>query len=72
VWSIDGSRVFRLCTWSRTSRKLEKWRKTLSTIQTMLDDAEEKQLTERAVKEWLSDLKDLAYDVDDIVDELTT
>jgi hypothetical protein len=51
---------------------LEKWRKTLSTIQTMLDDAEEKQHTERAVKEWLDDLRDLAYDVDDIVDELAT
>jgi hypothetical protein len=51
---------------------LGKWRKTLSTIQTMLDDAEEKQHTDRAVKEWLDDLRDLAYDVDDIVDELTT
>jgi hypothetical protein len=51
---------------------LEKWRKTLSTIQAMLDDAEEKQYTERVVKEWLNDLRDLAYDVDDIVDELAT
>jgi hypothetical protein len=51
---------------------LEKWRKTLSTIQAMLDDAEEKQYTERVVKEWLDDLRDLAYDVDDIVDELAT
>jgi hypothetical protein len=38
----------------------------------MLGDAEEKQYTDRAVKEWLDDLRDLAYDVDDIVDELTT
>jgi hypothetical protein len=51
---------------------LEKWRKTLSTIQAMLDDVEEKQYTERAVKEWLDDLRHLAYDVDDIVDELAT
>jgi Leucine-rich repeat (LRR) protein len=51
---------------------LEKLRKTLATIQAMLDDVEEKQYTERVVKEWLDDLRDLAYDVDDIVDELTT
>jgi Leucine-rich repeat (LRR) protein len=51
---------------------LDKWRKTLSRIQTMLDDAEEKQHSDRAVKEWLDDLRDLAYDLDDIVDELTT
>jgi hypothetical protein len=51
---------------------LDKWKKTLSRIQTMLDDAEEKQHSDRAVKEWLDDLRDLAYDLDDIVDELTT
>ncbi|XP_035541226.1 putative disease resistance RPP13-like protein 1 [Juglans regia] len=54
-------------------KKLDKWRKTLSTIQKVLDDAEEKELHAEgaAVKEWLDDLKDLAYDVEDILDEFT-
>lgn len=36
--------------------KLEKWRKILLMIQAVLSDAEEKQLTDRAVKMWLYDL----------------
>jgi Leucine-rich repeat (LRR) protein len=51
---------------------LDKWRTTLPAIQKMLDDAEEKQYTDTDVKEWLDDLRHLIYDVDDIVDELTT
>ncbi|KAB1221671.1 putative disease resistance RPP13-like protein 1 [Morella rubra] len=51
---------------------LEQWRKTLSRIQAVLDDAEEKQHTVRAIKMWLDDLRDLAYDLDDILDEFTT
>ncbi|KAL1146402.1 hypothetical protein V6Z11_A11G369700 [Gossypium hirsutum] len=35
----------------------------------MLDDAEEKQIKNEGVKKWLEDLQDLAYDVDDILDE---
>ncbi|XP_044470869.1 putative disease resistance RPP13-like protein 1 isoform X3 [Mangifera indica] len=52
--------------------KLKKWEKTLKMIEAVLDDAEEKQLTNRAVKLWLDDLKDLAYDVEDILDEFAT
>ncbi|KAG7980358.1 hypothetical protein I3843_05G179300 [Carya illinoinensis] len=55
-------------------KKLDKWRKMLSMIQKVLDDAEEKELHAQstAVKEWLEDLKDLAYDVEDILDEFAT
>ncbi|KAF5445978.1 hypothetical protein F2P56_031645 [Juglans regia] len=58
----------------RLEKKLDKWLKTLSTIQKVLDDAEEKELHAEgaAVKEWLDDLKDLAYDVEDILDEFAT
>jgi len=52
--------------------KLDKWTKMLSTIEAVLDDAEEKQDHGRAVKKWLDDLRDLAYDVDDILDEFAT
>ncbi|KAL6127843.1 hypothetical protein ACLB2K_071204 [Fragaria x ananassa] len=51
---------------------LEKWTRTLRAIEAMLSDAEEKQLTQRAVKEWLDDLRDLAYDVQDVLDIFDT
>ncbi|XP_031254926.1 putative disease resistance RPP13-like protein 1 [Pistacia vera] len=51
---------------------IKQWRKKLSMIQAVLNDAEEKQLTNPAVKIWLNDLKDLAYDVEDILDEYAT
>ncbi|XP_044470864.1 putative disease resistance RPP13-like protein 1 isoform X2 [Mangifera indica] len=51
---------------------LEEWKYTLKMIEALLDDAEKKQLTDGAVKLWLDDLKDLAYDVDDILDEFAT
>nr|BBC44088.1 predicted putative disease resistance protein RGA3 isoform X2 [Malus domestica] len=50
-------------------QKLEKWRTTLSTIGAVLSDAEERQLTEGGVKLWLHDLRDLAYDIEDMLDK---
>uniref|UniRef100_A0A7N2LBT0 Disease resistance RPP13-like protein 1 n=2 Tax=Quercus lobata TaxID=97700 RepID=A0A7N2LBT0_QUELO len=51
---------------------LKRWRTTLMKIHAVLDDAEEKQMTNRFVKIWLDELEDLAYDVDDILDEFAT
>jgi hypothetical protein len=53
-------------------KKLEKWSKMLPRIEAVLDDAEEKQENGVAVKRWLDDLRDLAYDADDILDEFAT
>ncbi|KAL8483029.1 hypothetical protein ACS0TY_025910 [Phlomoides rotata] len=44
--------------------------KTLATIQGYLDDAQNKFITEAAVKEWLKRLEDAAYDADNVLDEL--
>ncbi|XP_028078188.1 putative disease resistance RPP13-like protein 1 [Camellia sinensis] len=52
--------------------QLSNWISTLSQIQALLTDAEDKQLTDRAVNQWLDDLQDLAYDLDDLVDEFST
>ena len=51
---------------------IKKWEKTLLKLHAVLGDAEEKQLTSRLVKMWLDDLRDLAYDVEDILDEFAT
>ncbi|WRX12144.1 NB-ARC - like 10 [Theobroma cacao] len=49
-----------------------KWEMILRTIHTVLGDAEEKKMKNQAMKVWLADLQDLAYDVDDILDEFAT
>ncbi|XP_022756850.1 putative disease resistance RPP13-like protein 1 [Durio zibethinus] len=51
--------------------ELKKWEKILKTINAVLTDVEEKQVTNRSVKVWLNDLRDLAYDVEDILEEFT-
>ncbi|KAJ9685602.1 hypothetical protein PVL29_017587 [Vitis rotundifolia] len=48
---------------------LNKWKKELESIQQELNDAEEKQITVDSVKSWLFDLRVLAYDMEDILDE---
>ncbi|KAG8479789.1 hypothetical protein CXB51_029649 [Gossypium anomalum] len=50
-------------------QQLKHWQSILPDIQEVLTDAEEKQIKNEGVKKWLDDLQDLAYDVDDILDE---
>ncbi|CAK9140271.1 unnamed protein product, partial [Ilex paraguariensis] len=52
--------------------QLEKWSEVLMTIRAVLSDAEAKQITEKAVKLWLNRFNDLAYDLDDLLDEIAT
>ncbi|KAF9678807.1 hypothetical protein SADUNF_Sadunf07G0074500 [Salix dunnii] len=51
---------------------LEHLGRTLTTIQAVLQDAEEKQWKDEAIKVWLGHLKDAAYDVDALLDEFAT
>ena len=52
--------------------ELNKLESTLSTIQAVLQDAEEKQWNSEAVRNWLRKLKDVAYDADNVLDEFAT
>ncbi|KAI3683055.1 hypothetical protein L1987_83552 [Smallanthus sonchifolius] len=52
--------------------QINRWKKSLSQIQSVLADAGHKQISERAVQMWLHDLHDLAYDIDDVLDDLAT
>ncbi|KAK4487503.1 hypothetical protein RD792_005854 [Penstemon davidsonii] len=45
---------------------------TLTTIQAVLEDAEEKQLESKAIRNWLCKLNDLTYEIDDILDVCAT
>ncbi|XP_058225759.1 putative disease resistance RPP13-like protein 1 [Rhododendron vialii] len=51
---------------------LKKLELTLLELNKVLNDAEEKQITDRAVKAWLDELKDAVYHAEDLVDEIGT
>ncbi|KAK8928371.1 putative disease resistance protein RGA3 [Platanthera zijinensis] len=53
-------------------KELRKLERTLSTIQDVLEDAETRQVKERALRSWLRKLKDLAYEADDVLDDFAT
>ncbi|PKA66957.1 Putative disease resistance protein RGA3 [Apostasia shenzhenica] len=50
-------------------KELNKLQSTLSTIRDVLEDAEARQVKERALRNWLRKLKDLAYEADDVLDD---
>ncbi|XP_044497211.1 putative disease resistance protein RGA4 [Mangifera indica] len=53
--------------------EVEKLRSNLEAIQTVLLDAEERQMKgDRAVRRWLDKLKDISYDIEDVLDEWNT
>ncbi|KAG5539129.1 hypothetical protein RHGRI_019623 [Rhododendron griersonianum] len=51
---------------------IKKLKLKLLGLNKMLNDAEDKQFTNRAVKEWLDELKGAVYDAEDLVDEIAT
>ncbi|KAL5980757.1 hypothetical protein ACLOJK_028667 [Asimina triloba] len=52
--------------------ELQKLKSTLSAIQAVLEDAEETQFHSNAIRDWLHKLKYVAYDAEDLVDEIVT
>ncbi|KAL6327664.1 hypothetical protein AAG906_022227 [Vitis piasezkii] len=52
--------------------ELKRWKNILIKIYVVLNDAEEKQMTNPLVKTWLDELRDLGYDVEDILDDFAT
>ncbi|CAI9260354.1 unnamed protein product [Lactuca saligna] len=52
--------------------ELKKLKKTLDQIKDLLNDASQKEVTDEAVKRWLIDLQQLAYDTDDVLDDIAT
>lgn len=52
--------------------ELRKLGGTLSKIQAVVGDAEQRQIRDAAVKMWVDDLKDLAFDADDVLGEFAT
>lgn len=51
--------------------ELDKLQNTLSTIKAVLLDAEEQQSKSHTVRDWISKLKDVFYEIDDLIDEFS-
>ncbi|BFG20746.1 hypothetical protein CerSpe_070200 [Prunus speciosa] len=51
---------------------LKKLNTTLLTLNVVLDDAEEKQMVNPAVRKWLDELKHAVFDAEDLLDEIDT
>eukprot|EP00268_Persea_americana_P023196 TRINITY_DN22852_c2_g2_i1.p1 TRINITY_DN22852_c2_g2~~TRINITY_DN22852_c2_g2_i1.p1 ORF type:complete len:1175 (-),score=204.71 TRINITY_DN22852_c2_g2_i1:431-3955(-) len=52
--------------------ELKKLSSSFTAIQALIADAETRQIENRSVRDWLQKLKDVAYDVDDVLDDWTT
>uniref|UniRef100_A0A6N2MY10 NB-ARC domain-containing protein n=1 Tax=Salix viminalis TaxID=40686 RepID=A0A6N2MY10_SALVM len=50
-------------------KQADKLKSNLIDIQSVLEDAERKQVKEKTVRVWLDKLKDVCYDMDDVLDE---
>ncbi|XP_031255415.1 putative disease resistance protein RGA3 [Pistacia vera] len=53
----------------RVEDEIDKLRHSISIIQVVLQDAEERQVKEKAMKIWLGELKEVAHDADNLLDE---
>ncbi|XP_064998737.1 putative disease resistance protein RGA3 [Musa acuminata AAA Group] len=52
--------------------EIQKLQSTLRNIQSVLLDAEKRRIEDKAVNDWLMELKDVMYDADDVLDEWRT
>ncbi|XP_061989115.1 putative disease resistance protein RGA3 [Rosa rugosa] len=56
----------------KAKKDVDKFRSTLKLIQKVLHDAEKKQVEDPAVRDWLDQLKDVSYKMDDVLDTWNT
>ncbi|RVW92781.1 putative disease resistance RPP13-like protein 1 [Vitis vinifera] len=69
---LASSELLQFARQQKVYSELKKWEDNLLTVNEVLDDAEMKQMTSPAVKNWLCQLRDLAYDAEDVLDEFAT
>ncbi|KAJ9697432.1 hypothetical protein PVL29_009311 [Vitis rotundifolia] len=69
---LASSELLQFARQQKVYSELKKWEDNLLTLNEVLDDAEMKQMTSPALKNWLCQLRDLAYDAEDVLDEFAT
>ncbi|TYJ15802.1 hypothetical protein E1A91_A10G207900v1, partial [Gossypium mustelinum] len=69
---LASSDLLEFATEKQVREEIQKLENELKQIRRVLDDAEERQLKEQQVKDWLIDLQNLAFDVEDVLDEFAT
>ncbi|KAK6928712.1 Rx, N-terminal [Dillenia turbinata] len=67
---LDSGQLLNFARQEGFESELKKWRSKLRQVKRVLGDAEEKQMSDREVKKWLDNLRDLAYDADDVLEDL--
>ncbi|KAL6567783.1 hypothetical protein OROGR_001451 [Orobanche gracilis] len=67
-----ASDIFNFFKKNKSDKFLKRMKIILLSIHAVLNDAEEKKIRNEAVKEWLEELKDVAFDADDLLDEIYT
>ncbi|KAI3693304.1 hypothetical protein L6452_33138 [Arctium lappa] len=68
-----GSAAYKkLARYAGIHTQVKKWETSLSEIRALLNDASRKELTDEYIKGWLNRLQHLAYNIDDILDDLVT
>ncbi|XP_071719096.1 putative disease resistance RPP13-like protein 1 [Rutidosis leptorrhynchoides] len=67
--SVD---LIKLARYEGIDSQLNKWTENLTLIQHVLADASQKHITQKAVESWLYSLRELAYDIDDVFDDMAT
>ncbi|KAJ1432397.1 P-loop containing nucleoside triphosphate hydrolase [Sesbania bispinosa] len=69
---IASSEIVNFFKKKKNDKLLKRLKIILLSVHAVLNDAEEKQMKNEAVKEWLEELKDVAFDADDLLDEIYT
>ncbi|PPS16212.1 hypothetical protein GOBAR_AA04360 [Gossypium barbadense] len=64
LWLIKGKKLEAVL--------LKKLKPTLMSVKAVLDDGENKQITNPNVKSWIDELKNVVYDEEDLLDEIST
>ncbi|GKV07203.1 hypothetical protein SLEP1_g19001 [Rubroshorea leprosula] len=70
IISKEAEREVKLVT--DVEKEINKLSSNLESIQTLLQDVEERQIKDRSIRNWLTKLKDVCYDMEDVLDEWNT
>ncbi|XP_039024929.1 putative disease resistance protein RGA3 [Hibiscus syriacus] len=72
ITKLGSSALSQIGLWWNFKDDLDNLKRTITRIQAVLLDAEERSVTSNLVKVWLHELKDALYDAEDLVDDVHT